>query len=91
MSPSDLGERLKPFVFLDRFESDMSQMARSMPVHPHSGIGTITVFADGDVTFDDPQAGHGTIGYGGGEWVRAESGMWLVPTKCSAISVCHCR
>jgi hypothetical protein len=22
------------------------------------------VFTDGDVTFDDPQAGHGIIGYG---------------------------
>ena len=37
MSPSDLGERLRPFVFLDRFESDMRQMARSVPVHRHSG------------------------------------------------------
>jgi redox-sensitive bicupin YhaK (pirin superfamily) len=57
ISPSDLGERLKPFVFLDLFEADMRQMARSMPIHPHSGIATVTVFADGDVTFDDPQAG----------------------------------
>ena len=38
-----------------------------MPVHPHSGIATVTVFTEGDVTFDDPQAGHGTIGYGGVE------------------------
>ena len=65
MSPSDLGEQLKPFVFLDLFEADMRGLAGSMPVHPHSGIATVTVFADGDVTFDDPQAGHGTIGYGG--------------------------
>ena len=50
MSPSDLGERLRPFVFLDRL-SDMRQMARSMPVHRHSGIGTITVFADG-ISYD---------------------------------------
>jgi hypothetical protein len=34
-----------------------------MPVHPYSGIATVTVFTDG--TFEDPQAGHGTIGYGG--------------------------
>src|SRR5712692_2523958 len=31
--------------------SDMRQMARSMPVHRHSGIGTITVFADG-ISYD---------------------------------------
>jgi redox-sensitive bicupin YhaK (pirin superfamily) len=76
MSPSDLGELLKPFVFLDLFEADMRGLAGSMPVHPHSGIATVTVFTDGDVTFDDPQAGHGTIGYGGVEWVRAGRGMW---------------
>ena len=27
MSPSDLGERLKPFVFLDLFEADMRALA----------------------------------------------------------------
>lgn len=76
MSPSDLGEDLKPFVFLDLFEADMRGLAGSMPVHPHSGIATVTVLTDGDVTFDDPQAGHGAIGYGGVEWVRAGRGMW---------------
>src|ERR1700688_448214 len=76
MSPSDLGEELKPFVFLDRFEADMRALAGGMPVHPHSGIATITVFTEGDVTFDDLQAGHGTLGYGGVEWVRAGRGMW---------------
>jgi redox-sensitive bicupin YhaK (pirin superfamily) len=76
MSPSDLGERLKPFVFLDLFEADMRGLAGSMPVHPHSGIATVTVFTDGDVSFDDPQAGHGTLGYGGVESVRAGRGMW---------------
>jgi redox-sensitive bicupin YhaK (pirin superfamily) len=76
MSPSDLGEQLKPFVFLDLFEADMRGLAGSMPVHPHSGIATVTVITDGDVTFDDPEAGHGTIGYGGVEWVRAGRGMW---------------
>jgi redox-sensitive bicupin YhaK (pirin superfamily) len=50
--------------------------ARTMPVHPHSGLATVTVIADGDVTLDDPQAGHGTIGYGGVERVRAGRGMW---------------
>src|SRR5712664_2934107 len=76
MSPSDLGEELKPFVFLDLFEADMRNLAGSMPVHPHSGIATVTVFTNGDVTFDDPHLGHGTIGYGGVEWVRAGRGMW---------------
>src|SRR6266404_2218642 len=63
MSPSDLGEELKPFVFLDLFEADMRNLAGSMPVHPHSGIATVTVFTNGDVTFDDPHLGHGTLGW----------------------------
>ena len=76
VSPSDLGERLKPFVFLDLFEADMRALAGSMPVHPHSGIATVTVLTRGDVSFDDPVAGHGVIGYGGLEWARAGLGMW---------------
>jgi len=76
MSPSDLGERLKPFVFLDLFKADMRALSDNMPVHPHSGIATVTVFTRGDVTFDDPIAGHGTIGHGGLEWARAGLGMW---------------
>jgi redox-sensitive bicupin YhaK (pirin superfamily) len=43
---------------------------------PDRGIATVTVFTEGDVTFDDPHAGHGTIGYGGLEWARAGKGMW---------------
>ncbi|WP_037552417.1 pirin family protein [Sphingomonas sp. URHD0057] len=74
MSPSDLGQVLKPFVFLDLFEVEGGQM--DMPVHPHSGIGTITVFTKGDVRFDDPDSGQGTITYGGVEWSRAGGGMW---------------
>ena len=76
MSPSDLGERLKPFVFLDRFEADLNALSGSMPLHPHSGIATVTVFTSGDATFDDPHAGHGILGYGGVEFVRAGSGIW---------------
>lgn len=74
MSPSDLGQQLKPFVFLDLFEAEGGSM--DMPVHPHSGIGTITLFTMGDVRFDDPDAGQGTITYGGVEWSRAGGGMW---------------
>jgi redox-sensitive bicupin YhaK (pirin superfamily) len=74
MSPSDLGEIVKPFVFLDLFEGDARQM--DMPVHPHSGIGTITVLTSGDLRFDDPGSGQGTIAYGGVEWLRASGGVW---------------
>jgi redox-sensitive bicupin YhaK (pirin superfamily) len=74
MSPSDLGQVVKPFVFLDLFEAEGGLM--DMPVHPHSGIGTVTVFTKGDVRFDDPDSGAGMIAYGGVEWARAGGGMW---------------
>ncbi|WP_443971420.1 pirin family protein [Sphingobium sp. CR28] len=76
MSPSDLGEQLKPFVFLDSFGGVMSEFAAAGGMHPHSGIGTVTVFTRGDVHFDDPEAGSGYIGYGGVEWMRAGGGVW---------------
>jgi redox-sensitive bicupin YhaK (pirin superfamily) len=76
MSPSDLGEIAKPFVFLDLFEADMRLMQEAMALHPHSGIATVTVFTKGDVRFEDPQAGEGTIAYGGVEWLRAGGGVW---------------
>jgi hypothetical protein len=47
MSPSDLGEHLKPFVFLDLFEADMRAMSRGMSIHPHSGIATVTDVPEG--------------------------------------------
>ena len=74
MSPSDLGEALKPFVFLDLFQTDLRGM--DMPLHPHSGIATITVLTDGEARFDDPEAGQGLLGYGGVEWMRASGGVW---------------
>jgi redox-sensitive bicupin YhaK (pirin superfamily) len=76
MSPSDLGEVLKPFVFLDLFEANMGQMRDAMQLHPHSGIATITVFTKGDVRYEDPQAGKGSLTYGGVEWMRAGGGIW---------------
>ena len=75
MSPSDLGEELKPFVFLDLFDFD-ARSAGGMPLHPHSGIATVTVLVEGEFRFDDPTSGTGSIRPGGVEWMRAGSGVW---------------
>lgn len=75
MSPSHLGRILKPFVFLDLFAID-APIGRAMGLHPHSGIATVTVFAEGEVRFDDAEAGAGVIGYGGVEWMRSGQGVW---------------
>ena len=78
MSRSDLGETLKPFVFLDIINMDDSTFNEigEMPLHPHSGIATVTVFTEGHMRYDDPAGGSGKIGYGGVEWMRAGGGVW---------------
>jgi redox-sensitive bicupin YhaK (pirin superfamily) len=37
VSPGDIGERIKPFVFLDYFDADPAT-APKFGFHPHSGI-----------------------------------------------------
>ncbi|APO95843.1 pirin family protein [Xanthomonas vesicatoria] len=78
MSPSDLGQVLKPFVFLDIFDAQGSVIhtMSGMPLHPHSGIATVTVFTEGSMHYHDQTTGRGTIAYGGVEWMRAGIGVW---------------
>src|SRR6267142_2211485 len=74
MSPSDLGEILKPFVFLDLFHHEGEPF--SAPLHPHSGIATLTYVAEGAVSYIDPDNVKGTLAAGGVEWMQAGRGMW---------------
>ncbi len=50
VSPGDLGRLVKPFVFLDLFRAER-RFIGSMPIHPHSGIATVTVLTEGDLTW----------------------------------------
>ena len=43
MSPSDFGQVLKPFVFLDLF--DLKGASSGMGLHPHSGIATVPYYS----------------------------------------------
>ncbi|PHN62711.1 pirin family protein [Pseudomonas viridiflava] len=36
-----------------------------MPIHPHSGIATVTVFTEGAMRFEEKTAGVGTLTHGG--------------------------
>jgi redox-sensitive bicupin YhaK (pirin superfamily) len=74
MSPSDLGEILKPFVFLDLFDHQGAPF--NGPLHPHSGIATLTYVAEGAVSYIDPDNVRGTLPAGGVEWMQAGRGMW---------------
>jgi redox-sensitive bicupin YhaK (pirin superfamily) len=75
MSPGDLGHLVKPFVFLDLFEGE-SSFINGMPMHPHSGIATVTLITEGNLRFEDAESGKGMIDYGGVEWMRAGGGVW---------------
>jgi redox-sensitive bicupin YhaK (pirin superfamily) len=74
MSPSDLGEILKPFVFLDLFDHEGAPF--NGPLHPHSGIATLTYVAEGAVSYIDPDDVRGALPAGGVEWMQAGRGMW---------------
>src|SRR3979490_859690 len=74
MSPSDFGEILKPFVFLDLFDHEGPPF--NGPLHPHSGIATLTYVAEGVVSYIDPDNVRGTLAAGGIEWMQAGRGMW---------------
>src|SRR6266478_9780311 len=59
MSPSDFGEILKPFVFLDLFDHEGAPFSGGL--HPHSGIATLTYVVEGAVSYVDPNNVKGTL------------------------------
>src|SRR5437879_3211672 len=74
MSPSDLGQVLKPFVFLDLF--DMKGASSGMGLHPHSGIATVSYLFEGSVRYEDSTGATGVLSAGGVEWFKAAHGAW---------------
>src|SRR5260221_13493913 len=75
MSPGDLGEALKPFVFLDLFDMDKASFS-GFGLHPHSGITTVTHLFEGSVRYEDSTGATGTLEAGGVEGVKARLGAW---------------
>ncbi len=76
MSPGDLGEFLKPFVFLDLFGFDTTGGHKGFGMHPHSGIATLTWLIEGDTLYEDTTGEQGVLRAGGVEWMRAGNGVW---------------
>ncbi|MDH6167214.1 redox-sensitive bicupin YhaK (pirin superfamily) [Variovorax boronicumulans] len=76
MSPGDLGEFLKPFVFLDLFKLDTDGGHKGFGMHPHSGIATLTWLIEGDTLYEDSTGEQGVLHGGGVEWMRAGNGVW---------------
>lgn len=75
MSPGDLGEVLKPFVFLDLFDTEATSLS-GFGLHPHSGIATVTHLFEGNVRYEDTTGAAGLLPEGGVEWFKAGHGAW---------------
>ena len=74
-SPSNIGERIKPFVFLDHGEVRYTGKPL-FGIHPHSGIATLTVVLGGAMRYEDTTGKAGSVGTGGFEWMKAGGGVW---------------
>jgi redox-sensitive bicupin YhaK (pirin superfamily) len=75
VSPSDLGELIKPFVFLDLFDISAAS-APNFGWHPHSGIATLTVMHEGATEYQETTGVKGILHANGVEWMRAGGGVW---------------
>ncbi len=75
ISPNDLGQRLKPFVFLD-FVSIEINKEWGFGFHPHSGIATLTYHPYADIQYEDTSGQKGLVRAGGLEWMLAGGGVW---------------
>src|SRR5262245_37949252 len=73
MSPGDLGELVKPFVFLDSFDFP-SFHGPELPMHPHSGISTHTTLLQGSLDYRDSTGKSGRLTPGSIEWMQAGGG-----------------
>jgi redox-sensitive bicupin YhaK (pirin superfamily) len=74
MSPGDLGQSLKPFVFLDYVEADGN--GPQFGFHPHSGIATLTFPLTFDMEHTTSTGQIDVVKQGGVEWVLTGSGIW---------------
>jgi redox-sensitive bicupin YhaK (pirin superfamily) len=75
VSPSDVGQLIKPFVFLDYFDIDPKRTP-AIGFHPHSGIATLTLLLKGQISYEETSGTKGVIEAGGVEWMRASGGVW---------------
>jgi redox-sensitive bicupin YhaK (pirin superfamily) len=75
MSPGDVGQALKPFVFLDLFDTG-DHAIRGRNLHPHSGIATVTYVFEGSTRYEDTTGASGILPAGGVEWFKAGRGAW---------------
>ena len=75
VTPSDVGELIKPFVFLDAFDTNPNP-PREIGFHPHSGIATVSLLFQGKFKYLETSGTEGVLNTGSVEWMRASKGVW---------------
>lgn len=75
VSPGDLGQIIKPFVFLDDYAFPAGANTL-FGMHPHSGIATLTLALKGNVWINDTIGTAALLQAGDVEWMRASGGAW---------------
>jgi redox-sensitive bicupin YhaK (pirin superfamily) len=75
VNPADLGQLIKPFVFLDYGELPPTGDT-FFGIHPHSGIATLTIAISGGLQYEDTTGQSGEVPPGGLEWMKAGAGAW---------------
>ncbi len=83
LSPGDVGELIKPFIFLDYFNATPNE-GPAFGWHPHSGLATLTLLLTGGTTYADSTGKSGELSPGSVEWMRAGSGVWHTGTLSGA-------
>lgn len=77
VSPGDVGQLIKPFIFLDAFSAPGGTGGfKGFGWHPHSGIATVTVIQEGKAWYEETTGSKGVLETGGVEYFCASGGAW---------------
>jgi redox-sensitive bicupin YhaK (pirin superfamily) len=76
VSPPDVGQMIKPFVFLDLIDTQEAIGQQGFGWHPHSGIATLTLAIEGKGRYAESIGHAGTMVAGDIEWLSAGRCVW---------------
>jgi redox-sensitive bicupin YhaK (pirin superfamily) len=76
VSASDIGQLIKPFVFLDLVDTKAPLGQPGGGWHPHSGIATLTLAIEGEGRYADSTGQEGATAAGDVEYLSAGRGAW---------------
>eukprot|EP01139_Manchomonas_bermudensis_P016161 Amastigsp_a511965_34.p1 type:complete len:282 gc:universal Amastigsp_a511965_34:911-66(-) len=68
-------DMLDPFLLLDYFEGDASDMGDGFPDHPHRGFETVSVLLEGSMRHADHCGNKGLLTAGSIQWMTAGRGI----------------